>query len=171
MAYRGSSSDERLRAARAADRERDHLEHVLSDLANELAVQETRETEHEQLLTKKLSVDERELVLVARQQIESSCKELRAQVARIIARRDSLAAAASDLSDARAERVAAIAHTPNGRAALELVVHLGELDSEGHVIAQAISTYLGVVDRRGHAGGNTAQAGCRCRGRDHRCRG
>lgn len=142
MAYRGSSSDERLRAARAADRERDQLKRVLAELASDLEAEETRNAEHERLLEQKLSDEERELVIQAHEQIEPACKELRAQITRLTARRDSLAEPARDLPDARAERTAMIAHTPHGKAALELIVRLGELDSMTRQIAEAIQTGL-----------------------------
>lgn len=142
MVYRGSSSDERLRRARAADRDHDKLTRVLAELATDLETEERRAAEHEQLLRQKLSGEERELVAVVHDQAESACKELRAQISRLTAQRDALATVAADLADARAERIATVAHTPHGKAALELVVHLGELDSTTHQITDAIQAGL-----------------------------
>jgi hypothetical protein len=140
MTYRGASSDERLRAARAADQEREQLTRVLAHLATALEAEESRETEHEELLAQRLSTEERALVVLAHQEIAASCSELRGQIARLQMRRDALAAPARDLADARAERIATIANTPNGKAALELIGHLGDLDALSRSIGEAIQT-------------------------------
>ncbi len=89
----------------------------------------------------RLSKEEQEAALAeaSLHEAQTSCDELRAQVARLTQRRDELAGAADELVQARAAKQATLVDTPAGRELGAIAEQLGEMHGEQREISEAIS--------------------------------